>query len=92
MKMNNHTFSIYLANRKKKPGLVRSFLLEMEIIFGEKKILLNDGSEWPLYKEEELQQYLENNGKANALVSFQVFEDGEFFAIARLYREKKNGN
>jgi hypothetical protein len=86
---HNRSFSIYLANRKRKPGLIRSFLLELEIELGESRIVLNDGSEWPLFKEEELEQKLAHDGYAQALVSFQVFADGEFFAIGRLYQEQE---
>lgn len=91
MGTNAKTFSVHLANGKPKPRLVKFFLENIEIKRGQNFITLEDGSEWPLYKEPSLRQALRQSkdGSAAALVSFQLFTDGEFFAIGRLYQPKK---
>lgn len=91
MGTNCKTFSVYLTNGKLKPRLVKFFLENVEIKRGQNFITLKDGSEWPLYKEASLRQALRQskNDSVEALVSFQLFTDGEFFAIGRLYKPKK---
>lgn len=93
---NLKTFNIFLQNGQKKPGLRRSFLRKVTIPFGVHDIVLEDGSNWLIYKEPEVREYQNTHGReAECLLSFQIFQDGEAFAIARLFKEefvKEKGN
>lgn len=89
------TFSIFLSNREKKKGLVKHWLEVKPLFLGRHNIVMPDGTRWPLYIEPATQaeinklSYEERITAKECLVSFQVFNDGEFFAVARLYKEKE---
>lgn len=79
------TFSIFLSNKRKKPGLCKSFLEEHSLSPTQTQIVLEDGSIWPLYHEHKV---VFDNGYYKAIVSFQCFEDGSYYAVARPLKER----
>lgn len=85
---DRHSFGIYLSNGQKKPGLKKSFIEVMEILVCfHKTVTLIDGSEWQLYGEPEvLDKMHEKIDFVRCIVSFQVYDDGEAFAVARLFK------
>lgn len=91
---NRKTFGISLSNAQKKPGLVKSFLAVETISRFDRKLVTRDNVEWPVYHEPELSEAFKHNETQKCIISFQAFDDGEFFCVARLYKEgmgKKKG-
>jgi hypothetical protein len=84
------TFSIYLANGHKKPGLVKSFLDTYTIAHDDLELMVDDGSIFDLYIEPVTKDFLWRNGEQLCIISFQVYENGDAIAVARLYRKEKN--
>lgn len=87
--MSRYTFGIYLANKQKKPGLVKSFLDTITIEADQPEIVIEDGSKWKLFLEPATKDYIYRNGYALCIISFQVFNDGEAIAVARIYQPTK---
>lgn len=79
-----HTFGIYQANGKKKEGLRKAFIEIMDLSYCQEEIKLTDNSIWPVYYEG-----IQPITVTRYIVSFQVYTDGTYFAVARLYKEKK---
>lgn len=84
---NRHTFGVFLSNGQRKQGLVKSFLRVMFVHVGEPTIRLEDDTVWTLYKENDMMMLAQPTEKA--IVSFQVYDDGETFAVARRYDASK---
>lgn len=82
--MKNYTFGIYLANGQRKPGLLKAFLEEHLIDWNQSEITLSDGSVWPIIRENEVsEEHISHNFPVTCICSFQVYETGEYFAVAR---------
>jgi len=88
---NRKTFSILKATGHKKEGLIRSFLVVQSISRFDRHITTREGTQWPVFHEPELQDAFKKQEEIKCIVSFQSFADGEFFAIARLYKENQVG-
>lgn len=88
------SFGIYQANGKKKDGLKKAFVEVVEIEIPVDKaietVTLKDKSVWPLYFDEPgiNSRSFHANSKVTFICSFQVYENGDYFAVARLYKEK----
>lgn len=82
---NKPTFTIYQANGKRKTGLKKAFVEVIRLAYNKPTIKLADGSVWPVYYESQAPIL-----GAKYIVSFQVYNDGSFFAVARLYKDKSN--
>ncbi len=83
-----HTFHITTPNRTKKQGLIKSFLSIRIIGQLERNISARDGRSFVLYKEQELKMEYGKQGimELKCVVSFQEYDDGERFAVARLWK------
>jgi len=86
---NRKTFSIMKETGHKKEGLIRSFLVVQIISRFDRTITSREGTAWPIYHEPELQDAFKKQEEIKCIISFQSFQDGEFFAIARLWKEKE---
>jgi len=80
------TFGIYQANGHRKIGLKKAFVEILMLTGALNEIRLEDGSLWPIYYEAPINMIQDMCVKH--IVSFQVYEDGRFFAVARLYKDK----
>jgi len=79
------SFGIYQANGKRKEGLKKAFVEVMELNSNDDVAILKDFSIWPLFIEDASC----GNGITKFIVSFQVYENGDYFAVARLYKDKE---
>lgn len=82
---HSKSFSIYQANGKRKEGLKKAFVMRKALFGLETQVILNDGSKWPLFFETNV------NAICNItqyIISFQVYKNGDYFAVARLYKDK----
>jgi len=89
---NRKTFSILMSTGHKKEGLIRSFLVVQSISRFDRQITTIDETKWPIFHEPELQDAFKKQEEIKCIISFQSFQDGEFFAIARLYKENQVNN
>lgn len=91
--IHSPSFSIYLSNKQRKPGLIKAFIETHHVDVNARTIRLADDSLWPLYRDKQFVSYLLNTtesiGWLKCLVSFQCFNDGTYFAVARPYKEKE---
>lgn len=79
-----HTFGIYLSNGQRKPGLIKAFLEEVKVEWNQTEVTLADGSIWPLIRENEVSlDHFASTIPVDCICSFQVYQDGTFFAVAR---------
>lgn len=85
---NRISFSIYQANNRKKPGLKKSFIVVRDLLPGDTQVTLEDGSIWPLYYEKNTQYNPQQNWPKKWIISFQVYEDGDYFAVARVHTQR----
>jgi len=84
METRQRSFGIYQANGKRKDGLKKAFVEVMDICTEDTKVKLKDGSIWPLYFDS-----IQGSPSIDkCIVSFQVYDDGDYYAVARLYQEK----
>lgn len=82
------TFTIYQANGKRKEGLKKAFVIVRDIKRTDETITLPDGSIWPLYIEpSELDSFVQSRLYKH-IISFQVYDSGHYFAVARLHVDK----
>lgn len=85
-----YSFEVYTEAKQRKPGLKISFL-EIRVIYaGDTKLSTERAglvTIWSLYKEPLVQHVLRNQQAVKCIVSFQMFDDGEYFAVARMFRE-----
>ncbi len=88
------TFGIYQANGQKKVGLKKAFIEVIDVVLPVDKLLdtitLKDGSVWPLFFDEPgiNSRSFHANSKVTFIISFQVYDAGNYFAVARLYNDK----
>lgn len=93
------TFSIYQANGQRKPGLKKAFVDIVEIEPNKQDfsmpatIILKDGSSWPVvYEDGIVQSHSYHAGRPlKFIISFQVYTDSRYVAVARLYKDKAHG-
>lgn len=91
-KKDRHTFSIYVAHGVKKSGLIRSWCHEIEIELNTLVVHDNAMHLYNLYQEQEVKDHMNKwIVKVKCIVSFQVYNDGEQFAVARLWKPRKVG-
>lgn len=85
------SFGIYQANGKRKDGLKKAFVFIDTIDLNiNKYILASDGSVWPIYYDiEQLKARQASKQQFKCIISFQVYNDGDYYAIARLYKDKE---
>jgi len=92
MDVTRYGFNVFNEKRERKPGLRISFL-DVRVVYARDTVLTTERhgniTEWPLYKEESLQHAFRKEQAAKCIISFQMFEDGEYFAVARLFKEGK---
>lgn len=80
------SFNIYQANGKRKEGLKKAFVEIKELFGSEDTVKLADNSVWPIYYESPINMAF--NSMVKHIISFQVYENGDYFAVARLYKDK----
>jgi len=85
METINRSFGIYQANGKRKDGLKKAFVEVMDIADTDDYVKLKDGSIWPLHYDTDERPI---HAVCKFIVSFQVYDNGEFYAVARHYKEK----
>lgn len=90
------TFNIYCSNGKIKEGLKRSFLVVQNIsaqsLASGRILLESDNTIWPLYAEQQVINAFKEKETVKCIISFQTFYNGEYFAVARLYRSRQKPN
>ena len=91
--MNQHpiTFAAHKQDMSLKQHIRRAFLRNIKLTIEDLdigSIRLEDGTEWMLvFEDHTLAEKLEDDEEANALISFQVWQDGSLYAVARLFKE-----
>lgn len=88
---NRVSFGIYKANGTKKDGLRKNFVIVDSFVpVLSHYTLESDGSVWPLYYEDRYVQAgsYHANVPIKFIISFQLYEDGEYFAVARIWKER----
>lgn len=84
-------FSIHRADGTKQPGLERNFLIKMYVSNHDIKngwIKLPDNTYWALTIEPGAKAAMVENGTAQCIVSFQLYDHGTY-CVARFYNRNK---
>ena len=91
--MSQHpiTFAAHKQDMSLKQHIRRAFLRNIKLTIEDLdigSIRLEDGTEWLLvFEDHTLAEKLEDDEEVKALVSFQVWQDGSIYAVARLFKE-----
>jgi len=92
-KQERHTFNIYMENGQRKKGLRKAFVLTQSVHRYMVNILSLDGSAFKLYLEDDVRAHFEYHlsqiEELRCIISYQVYDDGECFAVARKYGAKQ---
>lgn len=87
-----YSFEVFDKAKTRKLGLKLSFL-DIRVLHAADTIIITERhgqkTQWPLYKEESLQHAFRKSPMVKCIISFQMFDDGEYFAVARVYKEKE---
>lgn len=88
---SRYSFEVFAVSGERKRGLRVSFLEVRGLHRDDIKITTERQgivTVWPVYKEPALQKHYLHETYARTIISFQMFEDGELFAIARLFDDQ----
>ena len=82
------TFKVHRSDKRLKDHIIRAFLLERVLTFDDLafgSIVMPDGSTWKILTESsEVQDIILADGSCPCIISYQLWDDGSCYAVARI--------